>query len=118
MTLIFLASSVSDVPPLPGDVSDKTMHFWVYAVLGALILRALARGTLSGCTLPRAVTAVLCSVLYGMSDELHQYFVPGRSPSVADVVADTVGAAAGVACIVAVAKITNRPGRGSGGFTN
>jgi VanZ family protein len=36
--------------------------------------------------------SVLIASLYGASDELHQYFVPGRSAEVADWVADTLGA--------------------------
>jgi VanZ family protein len=40
--------------------------------------------------------SVLSAGLYGISDEIHQYFVPGRSADVMDVAADFVGAAWGV----------------------
>jgi VanZ family protein len=43
-----------------------------------------------------AVFAILVSVLWGLSDEIHQAFVPGRSSEVADFVADVVGSVAGV----------------------
>ncbi|HSH41142.1 MAG TPA: VanZ family protein, partial [Arenicellales bacterium] len=36
------------------------------------------------------------AVLYGISDEWHQSFVPGREPDVLDVLADGVGAAVGI----------------------
>lgn len=36
--------------------------------------------------------AILFSFIYGISDEFHQSFVPGRSPDVMDLLADTVGA--------------------------
>ena len=37
--------------------------------------------------------AVLLATLYGVTDEGHQWFVPGRTAEVADLVADAVGAA-------------------------
>ncbi len=96
MGLIFIASSIPDVQALPGGVSDKTAHFWVYGVLGLLTYRALAADTLAGLTIPRAVLSVLIALAYGISDEFHQSFVPGRSPDVFDVIADTAGAAGAV----------------------
>jgi len=38
---------------------------------------------------------VFVSTLYGLSDEVHQAMVPGRSSELADVIADFVGSAAG-----------------------
>jgi len=35
--------------------------------------------------------AFAIAFLYGVSDEIHQYFVPGRHPDVLDVVADASG---------------------------
>jgi VanZ family protein len=40
-------------------------------------------------------TMILC-VLYGMTDEIHQCFVPGRSPEWRDWIADAVGSLAGI----------------------
>jgi VanZ family protein len=40
--------------------------------------------------------ALLLCLLYGMSDEFHQSFVPDRTPSVLDVAADTIGACIGI----------------------
>lgn len=99
MALIFTASASPD-PGLPSSVSDKTAHFAAYGLLSALFLRALAGGALAGMTWTRATAAVLLSLLYGVTDELHQRFVPYRSPDVLDVVADAVGACAGVIALL------------------
>ena len=42
------------------------------------------------------IYAVILCMLYAVSDEVHQYFVPGRSAGVIDVVIDTVGSILGV----------------------
>jgi VanZ family protein len=101
MGLIFVASSRSDLDPLPGNVLDKIVHFGVYAVLGALIARALARGRLETLDWRHVALAVLLSTLYGASDEWHQGFVPRRTPDAMDVVADALGAGAGAAFVFA-----------------
>ena len=72
---------------------DKVQHGVAYAGLTALCLRALARGQWEGITPRRAAVAVLMCVLYGVSDEWHQSFVPTRMADAADVVADAAGAA-------------------------
>jgi len=41
------------------------------------------------------IYAVLFSVLYGVTDEWHQVYVPGRTPDIHDLVNDTIGATAG-----------------------
>jgi VanZ family protein len=83
-------------PPVPEELqfwnSDKLMHFAAYAVLCALAMWGSVRR--HGWT-PRAlVTAALMTSAYGIVDEVHQSFVPGRSVSVLDWIADTSGAAA------------------------
>jgi VanZ family protein len=103
MALIFAASSIPNLTSLPGDVSDHTGHFIGYAILGALVLRALAQGTWSRVTPMLSLAAWSLSVAYGASDEWHQTFVSGRSATVDDWIADGLGAAAAVGTIVTVA---------------
>lgn len=71
----------------------KAAHFAEYAVLGLLYHRAL---TLSGVR-RAAPAAVALSLLYAVTDELHQGLVDGRSPQTLDVMIDTLGACAGAA---------------------
>ena len=96
MTSIFIASSIPDVGQLPGGMSDKSGHSIAYAVLAGLLLRAFAGGRLSGITWRAAAAAGLVAAMYGVSDELHQSFVPGRTADRADVLADSIGAAVAV----------------------
>lgn len=96
MALIFTFSSVPDPGGPPGGMSDKSAHFLAYAVLGASLIRALAAGGVSETTPQRMLAATLLATLYGITDELHQAFVPGRTPDWRDVVADMAGAAGGV----------------------
>jgi VanZ family protein len=108
MAGIFLVSSMPDPGPLPGGVSDKSAHSLAYAGLGVLLLLALAQGRVGGVTRRRAALAVALATAYGVSDEWHQSFVPGRWPEAADVLADAVGAALGVALAVAMARLMGR----------
>lgn len=101
MVLIFVISSLEQ-PPLPMPefewlTIDKLYHFIEYAILGGLLTRALVKAKLA--IVPSRwvwhVAAVL-SILYGASDEWHQSFVPGRFATLADWVADALGAIGGV----------------------
>ena len=87
--LIFALSSVPDLGTGLGDwdlVLCKLAHAAEYAVLGALLVRAVAQ--------PRL--AFVLGTLYASSDELHQAFVPGRMGSPTDVAIDALGVACGV----------------------
>jgi VanZ family protein len=95
MALIFVVSALS-APPSPQQVGDKTQHALAYAGLATLAVRATAGGRVGGITVPALLTAWVVAAAYGVSDELHQAFVPGRSADVADAVADALGAAAAV----------------------
>jgi hypothetical protein len=97
MIVIFIASSIPYLGALPGGMSDKSGHGIGYGILGAVLLRALAGGRLRGVTWGKAAAALLLATLYGVSDEFHQSFVPGRSPDPYDVLADSIGAAAVIA---------------------
>jgi VanZ family protein len=99
MAAIFIASSIPDLPAAPGDVSDKTMHMIAYGLLSAFVLRALAGARWKGVTGRRALAAVMLTTVYGVTDEIHQYFVEGRHADVADVVADAIGASAAAGAI-------------------
>ena len=71
-------------------------------------LRALANGEWSGVRTATVIGAVLIASLYGVSDEYHQRFVPGRMFDVLDMVADALGASAGAAVVGACSIIRRR----------
>jgi VanZ like family len=97
MAIIFAVSSIPNLGQLPGGISDKSGHSIGYALLAGLFLRAVARGRLRDVTWRRAAAAIIVATLYGVSDEFHQVFVPGRTADRYDVLADCIGATLGVA---------------------
>jgi VanZ family protein len=72
-------------------LNDKVEHGLAYAAGGALAVAAF--GAVRRMP-PWAAAVVFCGA-WGISDEIHQSFVPGREASGADVGADALGAAAG-----------------------
>jgi VanZ family protein len=95
-TLIFFLSSRSDLPHLPQTTSEfvfkKTAHLCVYAILYFLTWRALHLTTHRHTHPKIYALALLLVVLYAISDEYHQTFTSGRTPTVRDVGFDTLGA--------------------------
>lgn len=81
---------------LANFVVRKIAHFSEYGILAALIYSYL-RENLN--KLRSTVYALIISFIYACSDEIHQYFVPGRSMMVRDVIIDTSGAAAALIII-------------------
>ena len=82
--------------PIGFEGDDVAAHLALYAGLGVLLWRAAGRagGRLLERRPGRWTLAIGCS--YAVSDEIHQAFVPVRSPQVADVVIDSVGVALGI----------------------
>jgi VanZ family protein len=108
MAAIYAVSSLQDLAPLPGNLSDKTGHLGGYAVLGALVIRATSGVRWRGVTGRSALVAWLICVVYGASDELHQAFVPGRTVAFDDWVADAAGAAMAILTVRVVAGLMRR----------
>ena len=89
-TVIFTFSSIPDLSTGLGTwdlVLRKLAHTVEFAILGALLLRALRA----------ELPALAAGIAYAVTDEVHQLFVEGRRGSVVDVLIDGVGAAVGVA---------------------
>jgi VanZ family protein len=89
---IFALSSIPNPPAPPGAVTDKHLHALVYAGLALLVLRALASGDARRVTSARALGAAAIAAAYGVTDELHQWFVPGRVVDALDLLANAAGA--------------------------
>jgi len=75
----------------------NSAHVVAYGAMGALAL--MARRGRRPARAGDAFVAVAIAMAYGAVDELHQRFVPGRSCSLADLGADTFGAALGAALV-------------------
>ena len=100
--IFWLSQQSKPLGQAASGVEAVVAHLGLYAGLGLLLVWALAldgsrRG--AGGEEPAWVLASLAfnlTVLYGVLDELHQAFVPGRTASEADLGLDAVGALIGV----------------------
>ena len=92
MAVVFVLSAQPRLPTPPGNLSDKHWHFTEYAGLSALACRAIGGG-FTAVGAGAAIGGWAIASAYGVSDEVHQSFVPGRDSDVLDVLADTAGAA-------------------------
>lgn len=96
--VIFGLSSMTS-PPAPAsfDAFSALAHVFVYAVLALLLIVWAVRAFPSRPAAALMSAVWLTAVLYGISDEWHQSFVPGRHATAVDVGFDAVGAALGLA---------------------
>ena len=72
----------------------KNAHFFAYLVLGILTFNGLKDSGIAGGR--GFILALIVCILYAISDEIHQLFIPGRSGQVTDVVIDGMGSLVGV----------------------
>lgn len=102
--------AVSDYDELPADkqlsimekathIIRKSAHFSLYALLGFLTSLAVGRRKLLS---PGTTGVIVFCFLYAVSDEIHQYFVPGRSCEFRDMIIDTSGAFTGMLFSMAI----------------
>lgn len=75
---------------------DKVLHVTAYGIMGILFYRAYQTLKLKDNIKMLMFLSVVSASLYGISDEIHQSFVPFREAEIADVIADMIGAFSGV----------------------
>jgi VanZ family protein len=93
--ILFALSSIPITQPANIPHLDKVEHVIAYTLLGLAYYNAASAGGLRRGKLLAAVTWG-ATVLYGLSDEFHQSFVPGRTADLDDILADSVGGFVGV----------------------
>jgi len=92
-TIYLLSAQPGDslsLPQLPG--LDKLAHMAAYGILALSILFAFSKSTKKNDVKRVVLLTVVWCLAYGITDEFHQAFVPGRSPSLLDLLADCIGA--------------------------
>jgi len=96
MGFIFFVSSrpQRDIPPL-FPFQDVVYHTLVYLILALYFSRALKNTNPNIPALNLIIFTIIFGVVYGITDEFHQSFVPGRSVSGFDVFIDAIGSTAG-----------------------
>ena len=89
--LIFYLSSYS-MPPQPQIVvriPAYFKHIIEYSIFGFLLLASFRSNTITRKN--ALLIAISVAIFYGISDEFHQFFVPGRVFSLSDISADAIG---------------------------
>lgn len=96
--LFYQSHQTGDSFTLP-DINhiDKVLHCLAYAVLGCTFLFALPPQWRQQRPVPASWATVVFCLLYGISDEFHQSFIPGRFAGIDDVAADFAGGVLAVA---------------------
>lgn len=95
----------TEILDLISHIIRKTAHFVIYAALGFFAFltsghkRLFCRQTL---------WIVLFCGLYAVSDEIHQYFVPGRACMIRDMLLDTCGSITGITASFLLVKLFHR----------
>ncbi len=106
--LIFTLSSIesASLPSLQFKLGDKLIHLAEYGLFGFLTARLFVQ---LGWKQPY-IWAVLIASFYGVTDEIHQFYVPGRTMEVYDWIADTLGGLLGSqACRLWLKKFSGKP---------
>ncbi|MBI1320727.1 MAG: VanZ family protein [Candidatus Hydrogenedens sp.] len=82
-------------PPVPSELFphwDKVMHVSAFGLMTVLVLLGLLRSKIRYSRVALFLLPVLFTVGFGLTDEFHQSFTPGRNVDVLDIVSDTTGA--------------------------
>lgn len=88
----------------------NSMHVVAYGCLAASVWLAWTRAPITAHQTFRSCGAWLVASLYGVVDELHQSYVPGRVCSVADLASDAIGAALAVVVLRAISGVAPKSG--------
>ena len=79
-------------------VIRKIAHFSIYTAVGLLLMALLS--TFEMKEKNRIIMSLIIGIIYASSDEIHQSFVPERSPMITDVMIDTMGVMLGILLIM------------------
>lgn len=78
-------------------VVKKTAHIAEYGIFAVLLYRALRSEGID--KIKAGMWVIVIAAIYGLTDEFHQSFTPGRGPTVRDAVFDTIGATTAIIVI-------------------
>ena len=91
--MIFIVSAQSNIkiPDLGISIEDKILHILAYLVFGLTLVYSISGISTDISRRKLFVLLVAIGGLYALSDELHQYYVPGRESDIVDILADITG---------------------------
>ena len=84
----------------------KLAHFSIYTIVGLLLMGLASTFNLNDGK--KIIISLVIGIIYATSDEIHQSFVPGRSPQITDVMIDTMGVLLGILLIMLVLNIYSK----------
>ena len=110
----YIAKNIKTIQNMNNDQKEKVLkkmeyyvrklaHFSLYAIVGILIMTLLFTYKLRQRT--RIISRLTIGTIYAISDEIHQSFIPGRTPMVGDVMIDMCGVLAGIVIVSFIWKI-------------
>ena len=106
--IFYLSQQTAPLGATASESESIVAHLSLYAGLALLIQWALTGGAVRrSLVFGWAPIAFALTVLYGVSDEAHQAFVPGRTPSLADIALDVAGSMLGVGLALLTAALLN-----------
>jgi len=111
MAAVSIGSSFSFPADLGPEVSDSLFHGAQFFVVGLLMARWVEPVPAEPLRVPPVLLALTAVLVFALLDELHQAFVPGRQPSLRDILSDLVGGAAGILAYRLVASRVLAPAR-------
>ena len=79
-------------------VIRKIAHFSIYTVVGILLMALVSTYQIKEKN--KIIISIIIGITYACSDEIHQSFIPGRSPMITDVIIDTMGVILGILLIL------------------
>ena len=88
----------------------KLAHFSIYTLVGFLLMALVS--TFNNLQMRRKLgVSLIIGILYAIADEVHQSFIPGRSPLITDVFIDSLGIILGILIIILIMEIYKRMDR-------
>ncbi|MAG02412.1 teicoplanin resistance protein VanZ [Candidatus Pacearchaeota archaeon] len=87
-TIFYLSSKTFEGTSKTGYLSI-VYHFFAFFFLALFLLISSTKGNKNKRSI--LIISIILTILYGISDEFHQYFVPGRSSSLFDILTNSVG---------------------------
>lgn len=86
----------------------KLAHFSIYTVVGILLMGLVSTYDIE--EMKRIYISIVIGIIYATSDEIHQFFIPGRAAKFTDVMIDTMGVALGITWVLLFLEILNKKG--------
>lgn len=80
----------------------KLAHFTEYFILGLLVYNMIYSYN------KKKYIAIIICILYAISDEIHQLFIPGRSCQILDMLIDSIGSTSGIYFLYLIYKIISK----------